>query len=90
MPITWAVVILVCAGVYGLWCPDQFSNGTGKPMGLLDSLYLSVVTFTTLGYGDWRPTDLWPARFVAMGEALLGASLMALFVVCLARRWGRG
>ncbi len=42
-------------------------------------LYFSMVTFTTLGYGDLHPTAA--MRFLAAVEALLGAFLMALFVV---------
>ncbi len=50
-------------------------------------LYYSVVTFTTLGYGDFQPTGI--TRIFAAIEALIGAFLMALFVVTFARRWRR-
>jgi hypothetical protein len=42
-----------------------------------ESLYFSVVTFTTLGDGDVRPLGAW-ARFLAGVEALLRALLAAL------------
>ena len=51
-------------------------------------LYFSIVTFTTLGYGDMSPPDNY-LRLVAATEALLGAFLMALFVVSLARKFTR-
>ncbi len=52
-----------------------------------DCLYFSIVTFTTLGYGDLHPaTDM---RFWAGTEALAGAFLMALFVVAMARKFTR-
>lgn len=51
-------------------------------------LYFSVVTFTTLGYGDLQPTP-GLARLLAGTEALLGAALMALFVVALTRKYTR-
>ena len=51
------------------------------------SLYFSVVTFTTLGYGDMQPTG-W-MRGVAGFEALCGAGLMAAFVVVLSRKFVR-
>lgn len=51
---------------------------------LLESLYFSVITFTTLGYGDIQPIGPW-ARFLAGAEALVGALLAALFVFVLAR-----
>lgn len=52
---------------------------------LFKSLYFSVSTFATLGFGDFRPVGRW-ARMLAGVEALLGGLLMALLVVVLARR----
>ncbi len=58
------------------------------PHGLLivfaKSLYFSVVTFATLGYGDIHPIGTW-ARALAGGEALLGSLLMALLLFVLTR-----
>jgi voltage-gated potassium channel Kch len=51
----------------------------------LKSLYFSVVTFTTLGYGDISPIGTY-ARTVAGIEALMGTALMALLVFVLSRR----
>ena len=48
------------------------------------SLYFSVVTFATLGYGDIQPIGFW-ARMIAGMEALLGVLLMALLVFVLTR-----
>jgi uncharacterized protein YjbI with pentapeptide repeats len=48
------------------------------------SLYFSVVTFATLGYGDMQPV-INSARAVAAAEALLGQLLMALLVFVLTR-----
>ena len=53
----------------------------------LNCLYFSVVTFTTLGYGDFQPLVGW-SRFLVSFEALLGAFTMALFVYTFARRTG--
>ncbi|MBU2714033.1 ion channel [Zooshikella harenae] len=47
--------------------------------GLTDCLYFSVVTFTTLGYGDFTPVGL--TRLIAAIEAFTGSFTMALFVV---------
>ena len=50
-----------------------------------NSLYFSVVTFTTLGYGDISPAG-GLARLLASTEAASGAFLTALFVFTLGRR----
>jgi uncharacterized protein YjbI with pentapeptide repeats len=52
-----------------------------------DSLYFSTITFTTLGYGDFRPLEGW-GRILAGSEAFIGAFMMALFVYTFARRTG--
>ncbi|MFY2509515.1 ion channel [Vibrio pectenicida] len=52
-----------------------------------NSLYFSVVTFTTLGYGDISPVGF--ARFVAALEAFLGSFTMALFVVVFVKKMTR-
>ena len=52
-----------------------------------DYLYFSVVTFTTLGFGDIRPQSGW-SRTVAALEALGGVILIALFIFTFARKTG--
>jgi len=50
-----------------------------------DSIYFSVVTFTTLGYGDITPkTHL--LKFLAGSEAILGAFSMGLIVAGFSNR----
>lgn len=51
---------------------------------LLKSLYFSVVTFATLGYGDIQPIGMW-SRVLASVETILGSLLSALLVFVLAR-----
>ena len=53
----------------------------------LNALYYSLVTFTTLGYGDMHPTG-WLKALSAI-EALTGAVFMALIVAVIARKWMR-
>jgi uncharacterized protein YjbI with pentapeptide repeats len=53
----------------------------------LDCIYFSVITFTTLGYGDFRPLE-GCGRVFAGTEAFIGALIMALFVYTFARRTG--
>ena len=51
------------------------------------SLYFSVVTFTTLGYGDILPIGI--SRLFASIEALLGGFILALFVVVFVKKMTR-
>lgn len=52
-----------------------------------NALYFSVVTFTSLGYGDIRPTGI--AKMFAGMEALLGIFLISLFVFVFCRKMVR-
>ena len=51
------------------------------------TLYYSVVTFTTLGYGDITPFGF--SRFFAALEAFIGSFTIALFVVVFVKRMTR-
>lgn len=53
----------------------------------LNSLYFSVVTFTTLGYGDILPIGI--SKLFAAIEALLGGFILALFVVTFVKKMTR-
>jgi len=53
----------------------------------LNSLYFSVVTFTTLGYGDITPFGI--SKLFASIEALLGGFILALFVVVFVKKMTR-
>ena len=54
----------------------------------LQSLYFSVITFTTIGYGDLYPNGD-GAKFLVGVESLFGAVLIALFIFVLGRRVAR-
>jgi uncharacterized protein YjbI with pentapeptide repeats len=54
----------------------------------LHGLYFSVITFTTIGYGDLYPTG-WFAKVLVGVESLAGAILIALFIFVLGRRVAR-
>jgi len=64
--------------VIGLFFDCAFKwNGTHTPV--VDELYFSVVTITTLGYGDIIPLA-WPLKLLAAMESLLGLLILGLFL----------
>lgn len=65
----------------GLLVPNSFG---GLPAGVhriagFDAIYFSVITLTTVGYGDILPLSM-PARMLAMMESLCGTLYVAVFV----------
>lgn len=63
----------------------NFSESMGQNLYyFMDALYFSVVTFTTLGYGDITPQGF--SRFLAATEALMGSFTLALFVVVFVKK----
>lgn len=52
------------------------------------ALYFSVVTFTSLGYGDLQPATT-TGRAFACVEAALGIVIMSLFLICVVRKYSR-
>lgn len=80
----WAfTIVLGWAIVYLPHMPEGFTFAAGlEPTehgGLLDSLYLSLVTVATLGFGDIAPTADW-LRILAPLEALVGFVLLSATV----------
>jgi tetratricopeptide (TPR) repeat protein len=63
------------------------TGGLVQKIDLFESLYLSVITYTTVGYGDYLPTG-W-IRGVAAIEALSGIFFTPLFLIALTRRYLR-
>ncbi len=69
-------VIFAFANAYQIY-GGVVVNGVAA-IGFADHLYFSVVTFTTLGYGDFLPTGT--TRFIATFEALLGYAYFAVII----------
>lgn len=81
-----AVWIILFALVY---CVQGVKSGEAYTThSFLQSLYFSIVTFTTLGYGDMTPGS-GLSRTCACVEAVSGTFFMGLFLVTFVRRFAR-
>jgi hypothetical protein len=92
----WALLLIIISAVVysfsgissnGL---DQnvFTPGKCSLLVVMDSIYFSIVTFSTLGYGDFSPSN-GVSRVFATIEALGGLFFTSLFLVTLVRKYGR-
>ncbi len=84
--------VFLCGIVFGSALLYYFSgsivaNGVVQKIDFFESLYLSVITYATVGYGDYTPVG-W-VRTVACCEALTSILLTPLFFVALTRRYLR-
>ncbi len=79
------VVISAAAIVFGL-AIAYFLWGSFSSSSFADTLYYSVASFTALGYGNWAPQPTGWAKGVGAAEAVLGVSMMALFLVTFTRK----
>lgn len=81
-PLNWAwayfLAIVVFAVLY-LLVPNKW-GGCEPINGIIDSLYFSVVTITTLGFGDTYPVSGSPVRILVMIEAILGIVIIGFFL----------
>ena len=81
-------IIFLCAFIYHQGGTIRVIDVGVKRISYAESLYFSVVTFATVGYGDYLPVNL-IARCCAVFEALSGIILTPLFLVALTRRYLR-
>jgi len=88
-----ALLIIAASGVFYASPLAHITSDLGpiENMTLTDGLYLSTMTFMTVGYGDLYPNAAsLPTRAVTIAEALCGPCMVALFVVSVAKRFSRG
>ena len=84
-PIRLLAIGLSVASVFALIY--YFAGNPGRDSDFATSLYYSLTTFATLGYGDLHYTEArWIMRLVSTLEALSGAALIAAFVAVMARK----
>ena len=81
-----AVIILGSSFLYAFSGQVAY-HGEIRPVTFWEALYMSAITYTTVGFGDFLPLG-W-ARIIAVHEALAGIFLTPLFLVGLSRRYLR-
>jgi hypothetical protein len=81
---------LLFSGVHQIAAAFQphYLNGAGQPPNSSDLLYFSVITVTTVGYGDITPACL-PARAIAVVEAITGQLYLVSVVAGVVAGWRR-
>jgi len=78
-----SITVFVCALLFTHHNSLVYQSQVITPS-LSTSIYFSIVTFTTLGYGDYHAIGA--MRYIAATEALIGAILMSLLTVIVARK----
>jgi hypothetical protein len=80
------MILFAYAGIYRIvGIVDTSAHAVSH--GAADCLYFSIVTFTTLGYGDFYPEPA--TRLVAASEAIAGYFSFAAFIALLGYTWGQ-
>lgn len=82
------VLLLFTFIVFGLGIAASDIENKYTIASLINSAYYSVITFTTLGYGDIYPKSHW-GQLTAGILALLGLFYSSLFMVSVVRKYSR-
>ena len=76
------VLITMIATIFFFAC---IFSVISKDFGLLDSIYFSMITFLTIGYGDIKP-DTGCMKMLAGVEGFIGLFLIAYFTIAFSRK----
>lgn len=89
-PFIYGGIYLLLIPIYALlytYFPDATLNTNSHKAGLISSLYFSVITITTLGYGDILPVGS-TSQLLTASESILGIILIGLFLNSLSHQHG--
>ena len=77
--IAFVVIVLIFALFYWLLCPNNgITEGVSLNTSFWNAIYFSIVTISSLGYGDLHPIG-W-SRTLAAIEVIIGLSLMGIII----------
>lgn len=77
--VAFTVILSLNVVCFAFFCPNCIgTTGSDANSSVFDVLYFSVVTFTTLGYGDILPVGI--GRMLAGATAMSGLLLATLFI----------
>lgn len=79
------VTIPLFATIYALSPADWFHYENGSLSNILNSLYFSTITITTLGFGDIYPIEA-ASKILVTSESILGVLFIGLFLNAIAFR----
>jgi hypothetical protein len=88
-PILWEglAIVLVFASLY-FTLSIQTAKSFNVRLNILDSVYFSVVTMATVGFGDILPVSAW-AKLLCMGQILFGYIYMVIVLATVITVWQR-
>ncbi len=83
-PLVLGLFVVVICAIYYRWknAIRRLKDDGRAKADFKDAFYFSMMTFTTVGYGDWYPQD--EHRILVMIEGVVGWLLLSLFLVTLA------
>ncbi|MEX2426504.1 MAG: potassium channel family protein [Thermomicrobiaceae bacterium] len=89
---SWAVLVVIGGAlIYLPFLPESFVFSSNlvedERTGFLTAIYLSFVTFSTLGYGDITPTAGW-LRLVGPAQSLIGFFLLSAAITWILAIYG--
>ncbi len=80
----WSLIVIASFATLLVNHNSLAANGKVVQATFGDAAYFSLVTFTTLGYGDFHAVGI--MRFLTGAEAFIGVILMSLFSIIVARK----
>ena len=83
----FAGILIIFSSVFLYILGHLLKDGAVFSPSFFEALYFSVITFTTVGYGDVTPIGL--SQLVAACESFFGLFIIPIFVIGLARKYLR-